>query len=246
MTLILRALAVLAAGLYSTWLIAPVLDPELDPLRSFASEYAVAERSAATTVRLADGVAGILLMVMAVISSARIRTLWHRLPGPAGEMNPAAEPDSALSSSCRWALRLFCLGLGIAGLGTVVDAMNPMICAPSVSEECALAEAAGALPTQHSVHTVSSTAAGIGFAVAMISSAWLAGRGGPHRARPTHARRLLHWSAWGGAGLILLSGVDALVPQVPTHGITQRLSMLAIAGWLVLAAGVPVPQRRRT
>lgn len=64
MTLASRRLAVLIAVLYSTWLVAPLLDPQLHPWTSYASEYFVADRPAATLLRTTDGISGMLLIVM--------------------------------------------------------------------------------------------------------------------------------------------------------------------------------------
>ena len=84
MTLASRRLAVLIAVLYSTWLVAPLLDPQLHPWTSYASEYFVADRPAATLLRTTDGISGMLLIVMAVLSYSRARTLWRGLPGGLG------------------------------------------------------------------------------------------------------------------------------------------------------------------
>ena len=222
----------MAALLYSVWIVYPLVNRELHPWTSFVSEYFVADLPGATVLRTVDGVAGVVLAGVAAFSYARLRTLWRALPNAARGTQPARE---VTSSRNRAAVRVWCAGLGVAGLATVVDAVNPLVCAASLSPECAAAEKAGTLPLQHQVHLFSSAAAGLGFVAAMIATLVLS----------TRADRLVRILSWVGIVLIVFSAIDALVPQLPTHGISQRLSMIAIAVWLVAAAGVPVAQRLR-
>lgn len=231
MTLASRRLSLVVALLYSTWLVAPLLDPQLHPWTSYASEYFVADRPAATLLRTTDGVAGMLLIVLAVLSYGRARTLWRGLPGGFGGLD-ASRPTRRRA---RWAVRVWCAALAVAGAATVVDAINPMTCAPSVSPECAAAEAAGTLPLQHHMHTASSAVAGTAFVVAMLASLVLS----------TAADRVTRIASWVGVVTIALSAVDALLTRIPTEGITQRISMVAIVAWLVAVAGLPVVDRVR-
>lgn len=231
MTLASRRLSLLIAVIYSTWLVAPLLDPQLHPWTSYASEYFVADRPAATMLRTTDGVAGMLLIVLAVLSYGRARTLWRGLPGGFGGLD-ASRPTRRRA---RWPVRVWCAALAVAGAATVVDAINPMTCAPSVSPKCAAAEAAGTLPLQHHMHTVSSALAGVALVVAMLASLVLS----------TAADRVTRIASWAGIATIALSGIDALVTRIPTEGITQRISMVAIVVWLVAVAGLPVVDRVR-
>ena len=231
MTLASRRLAALIAVLYSTWLVAPLLDPQLHPWTSYASEYFVADRPAATLLRTTDGISGMLLIVMAVLSYSRARTLWRGLPGGLG----APETAPPTRRRARQAMRVWCAALAVAGAATVVDAINPMTCAPSVSPECAAAEAAGTLPLQHLMHTASSAVAGTAFVVAMLASLVLS----------TAADRVTRIASWVGIVTIALSAVDALLTRIPTEGITQRISMVAIVVWLVAVVGLPVVDRVR-
>ncbi|WP_406019254.1 DUF998 domain-containing protein [Kocuria rhizophila] len=231
MTLASRRLAVLIAVLYSTWLVAPLLDPQLHPWTSYASEYFVADRPAATLLRTTDGISGMLLIVMAVLSYSRARTLWRGLPGGLGA--PETAPPTRRRARC--AVRTWCAALAVAGAATVVDAINPMTCALSVSPECAAAEAAGTLPLQHLMHTASSAVAGTAFVVAMLASLVLS----------TAADRVTRIASWVGIVTIALSAVDALLTRIPTEGITQRISMVAIVVWLVAVVGLPVVDRVR-
>ena len=232
MTLASRRLCAVVAVVYSAWLVAPLLDPQLHPWTSYASEYFVADRPAATLLRTADGICGMLLIVIAVLSYARTRTRWRGLPGGLG----GAAPAQWTARRGRLAVRVWSAALAVAGAATVVDAINPMTCAPSVSPDCAAAEAAGTLPVQHEMHTVSSALAGTAFVVAMAASLVLS----------TSTDRVVRIASWAGIVTIALSGVDAVVTRIPTEGITQRVSMLAIVVWLVAVAGIPVVDRLRS
>ncbi|QMS56741.1 hypothetical protein CIB50_0001457 [Kocuria varians] len=203
----------MVAGVYFAWLVSPLLDPQLHPWTSYASEYFVADRPAASVLRTADGLSGMLLVVIAVLSYARVRTLWRG----------------------RAAVRTWAGALAVAGAATVVDAINPMTCAPSVSPACAAAEAAGTLPVQHHLHTGSSALVGIAFVVAMLASLVLS----------TREDRVVRIASWAGIVTTALSGIDALFTRIPTEGITQRISMVTIVVWLVAAAGLPVVERLR-
>ncbi|MDO4919601.1 DUF998 domain-containing protein [Kocuria sp.] len=231
MTLASRRLCTVAAVMYSAWLVAPLLDPGLHPWTSYASEFLVPDRPAASLLRTADGICGVLLVVIAVLSYARVRILWRGLPAGLGDAASTVPTDRR----SRTAVRAWCAALALAGTATVVDAVNPMTCAPSISAACAAAEAAGTLPVQHAVHTVSSSLAGAAFAVAMLASLVLS----------SAADRLVRLTSWAGIVTIVLSGADALLTRIPTEGITQRLSMIAIVVWLVAAAGTPVVDRLR-
>lgn len=241
MTLASRRLCLVVAVIYSAWIVAPLLDPQLHPWTSYASEYFVAERPAATLLRTADGIAGLLLVVIAVLSYARVRTLWRGLPGsprPTVREGSAMPSDASLKATSRrgrTAVRAWAASLAFAGLSTVVDAINPMTCAPSVSPVCEAAEKTGTLPAQHQLHTVSSALVGVAFVLAMLASLVLSAR----------TDRAVRIASWAGVVMVTLSGADALLPRVPTEGITQRLSMIAIVVWLVAAAGLPVVDRLR-
>lgn len=233
MTLASRRLCLITAVLYTTWLIAPLLDPQLHPWTSYASEYFVSGRPAATLLRTTDGLSGALLVVISVLSYARLRIVWRGL-----RLDDDAAPAVGRVSTRRRervAMRTWCAALAVAGLPTVVDAINPMACAPSLDSACAAADSAGTLPMQHELHTASSALAGIAFIIAMLASIVLS----------TPADTAVRVSAWAGVVTIAVSGVDALDHLLPTEGITQRLPMIAIVVWLVSAAGLPAVDRLR-
>lgn len=233
MTLAPRPLCFITAILYSTWLVAPLLDPQLHPWTSYASEYFVSGRPAATLLRTTDGVSGVLLVAIAVLSYARLRIVWRGL-----RLDDDAAPAVgrvATRRRERVAVRTWCAAIAVAGLATVVDAINPMTCAPSLDSACAAADSAGTLPMQHELHTASSALVGIAFIVAMLASVALGSR----------TDRLVRVSGWAGIVTIALSGIDTLDHWIPTEGITQRMSMVAIVVWLVAAAGLPAVDRLR-
>lgn len=233
MTLAPRRLCVIIAITYSTWIIAPLLDPGLHPWTSYASEYFVANRPAATLLRTTDGVSGVLLVVIAVLSYTRARILWRGLPVGLDDSSIRVLQAGVVPHRRRLALKAWYAALGCAGLATVVDAINPMTCPPSISHACAAAETADTLPLQHELHTVSSAIAGVAFVVAMAVSLLLA----------AGTNRLVRVASWAGIVTITLSGIDALVTRIPTEGITQRISMVAIVVWLVAASSLPVLDR---
>lgn len=133
-------LAVLFTLSYSTWTVLLAIDPQLDVLHSFVSEYAVWGRPGAVLIRVGDAVAGVLLIVLGVFLRRR----------------------HALSL-------MLCTGLVVAGAATVGDTLLSYECAPSLSEECAAAEVAGTVGLAHQLHSVTSALVGFGFATAVIA-----------------------------------------------------------------------------
>lgn len=132
--------AVLFTVSYSTWTVLFAIDPQLDVLHSFVSEYAVWGRPGAVLIRVGDAVAGVLLVVLGVFLRRR----------------------HALSL-------MLCAGLVVAGVATVADTLLSYECAPSLSEECAAAEVAGTVGLAHQLHSVTSALVGFGLAVAVIA-----------------------------------------------------------------------------
>ncbi|MCG7298834.1 DUF998 domain-containing protein [Brevibacterium sp. ACRRH] len=132
--------AVLFTLSYSTWTVLFAIDPHLDVLHSFVSEYAVWGRPGAVLIRVGDAVAGVLLVVLGVFLRRR----------------------HALSL-------MLCAGLVVAGVATVGDTLLSYECAPSLSEACATAEVEGTVGLAHQLHSVTSALVGFGFAVAVIA-----------------------------------------------------------------------------
>ena len=132
--------AVLFTLSYPTWTVLFAIDPHLDVLHSFVSEYAVWGRPGAVLIRAGDAVAGVLLVVFGEFLRRR----------------------HALSL-------MLCAGLIVAGAATVGDTLLSYECAPSLSEACATAEVEGTVGLAHQLHSVTSALVGFGFAVAVIA-----------------------------------------------------------------------------
>jgi hypothetical protein len=127
-----------AAVLYSLWLLGPWINPDLDGLNGYVSEFAARDQPGSRLFRFGDGLAGLLAAAAAV---AGIRSGG----GAVG-----------------WS------GLLVFGVATGLDgALTPMTCASYVDSGCAVRELVGALPATHAVHEVTSSVAALGMLVAM-------------------------------------------------------------------------------
>lgn len=127
-----------AAVLYSLWLLGPWINPDLDALNGYVSEFAARDQPGSQLFRFGDGLAGLLAAAAAV---AGIRSGG----GAVG-----------------WS------GLLVFGVATGLDgALTPMTCASYVDSGCAVRELVGALPATHAVHEVTSSVAALGMLVAM-------------------------------------------------------------------------------
>lgn len=127
-----------AAVLYSLWLLGPWINPDLDALNGYVSEFAARDQPGSRLFRFGDGLAGLLAAAAAV---AGIRSGG----GAVG-----------------WS------GLLVFGVATGLDgALTPMTCASYVDSGCAVRELVGALPATHAVHEVTSSVAALGMLVAM-------------------------------------------------------------------------------
>lgn len=127
-----------AAVLYSLWLLGPWINPDLDGLNGYVSEFAARDQPGSQLFRFGDGLAGLLAAAAAV---AGIRSGG----GAVG-----------------WS------GLLVFGVATGLDgALTPMTCASYVDSGCAVRELVGALPATHAVHEVTSSVAALGMLVAM-------------------------------------------------------------------------------
>lgn len=129
-----------AAVLYSLWLLAPWLNPDLDALNGYVSELAARDQPDSWLFRSGDGLTGLLTAAAAVVgirqSDGRGRLGWG--------------------------------GLGVFGIATGIDgALTPMTCASFVDSGCAVQELVGALPATHTLHEVTSSVAGVAVLVAM-------------------------------------------------------------------------------
>jgi hypothetical protein len=123
---------VLAAVLYSAWLLEFPLHLGVDSVRAYASELAAVTRVGHRMFMGADLTAGLIAVAAA----------WWMLV--------TSRPMSTLN-------RVGWIALVIFGLGTGVDALLPLPCAPHADKGCAAREAANQLPISDALHLVSSS-----------------------------------------------------------------------------------------
>jgi hypothetical protein len=140
-----------SAVLYSSWLLAPWLNPRLGLTTGLASDLAATDQPYHQLFRVADLAAGSL----ALAGSARM----------------------LLRGGRTWAERAAWLGAGVFGLATIFDAsLTALSCAPSIDPNCT--ELSGDLPAvafdPHTLTSVFAAAGGVGSAVAF----WVAARPG--------------------------------------------------------------------
>jgi hypothetical protein len=204
---LLRNLMIAAGVLYCSLILELVAGFPLDIHRSFLSELGAQDQATGPYARAMDLSTGVLLLVAAILARGAAR--MHR------------EVAGLLVSSV------------VFGAGTVIDAISPMDCAPSVSEACRAAEANGQAGADLVLHEVTSTLAGLG-SIAMGVFALLAlrrlGWGGAWgRAVAVLAGAVVVTQTWLGAqtGLEVLSGDDLHAP-----GVLQRVSVLLFCGFL--------------
>ena len=141
-----------AAVLYSLWMVGPWINPDLDALNGYVSEFAARDQPGSRLFRTGDGLAGLLA---AAAAAAGARYSGRGVVG--------------------WS------GLLVFGVATGLDgALTPMACASYVVSGCAVRELVGALPATHTLHEMTSSAAALGALVAMGGLA-AAGIGPPAR-----------------------------------------------------------------
>jgi hypothetical protein len=147
--------ALLAAAVcYASWLLAPVLNPGLRPVRSYLSELAARDQPYHLFFQLGDVVTGLC----AVVAGVLLGRVAREVPRVA-----------------RW-------GLVVFGVATAVDGgWTTMDCAPSVDARCARLEELGELSWRHQAHTVTSSVAVAGALLSLV--ALLAVLRGPARRR---------------------------------------------------------------
>lgn len=213
-----RVLTLLVALCHLTWVLEAV-SPSTLPVRSaYVSELMALDQPWSAGFRLIEAAAGVLTLAAVV--------LWWRV-GHRGV--PAL---------------LTLAGFGVFGLATLADAATPMSCAPSVSRACADAEAAGALPVRHDLHTVSSAVAVTAVAVGVIGLALALRRcrASGRSAAVAVAVAFLACTAWGLVEIAGATPGSPLEGAVGSGGVgwNQRLqiSLISVA-LLVAAAAVP-------
>ena len=207
------ASGLIAAVLGSAFLVQGLTPATLDPLTSLVSELEARDQPGSGFFRLTS-----LLFGLAVVLFAA--GLRHRLPsGRAGVAG--------------------CWALAVYGLGSVVDALLPLDCAPSADARCRRLEAGTPLSWFHQGHTYSGVVGLLAFfASLLLLGRHLEGRPGWRRA-----------SLLGRAGFLWFglysAGVAAMtVLFTPGLGVAQRLQILVCSCWLAVLA--LSPEGRRT
>lgn len=128
-----------AAVLYSLWMLGPWINPGLDALNGYVSEFAARDQPGSRLFRIGDGLAGLLA------AAAAVTGIRYSGGGVVG-----------------WS------GLLVFGVATGLDgALTPMTCASYVDSGCAVRELVGALPATHTLHEMTSSVAALGMLVAM-------------------------------------------------------------------------------
>ncbi|MFF5175527.1 DUF998 domain-containing protein [Micromonospora sp. NPDC000089] len=201
-----RALATaafaLAALLYASWLLGPVLNPPLGLTNGYASELAARDQPWHLLFGLGDVVAGALTVVAGLFLARR----------------------------ARGATRLAWLAAVVFGAATVFDGgLTSMDCSPSTDPRCARLEQLGGLSWRHEAHSISSAAAVAGGVVSMIAL--------------LPALRAAGLRRWAIAVLVLLLIGTAITLWEAVHpddalGACQRVQLVGLSGWLLLAAAV--------
>lgn len=194
---------------YSTWLAEEWINPTLPAWRSFVSELAAIDQPNSLIPRVGDALAAICAAIAA-------RFGWR------------SRAFTRQACVLLWAFALF----------TLLDAIFPMACAPSLSPVCAAGDEAGTLGLSHNVHTVTSSLANA--ATLGLAGWWLV----RHRGRQG-ARQLA--ATLGAAAHILTAAVTGglALAHSDLAGIFQRVSLLALMVWALTAASLRFDKLRR-
>ncbi|MGC1214671.1 MAG: DUF998 domain-containing protein [Micromonospora sp.] len=199
----------LAAVLYASWLLGPVLNPTFGLLNGYASELAARDQPYHLVFGLGDLATGV------IASAAGVALAW-RAQG--------------------W-LRRAWWGLMAFGVATALDGtVASMDCAPTVDTRCARLEELGALSWRHDWHSFSSALA-IAAGVVSLLALLVARRGGPG----------FRWGLL--VAVVLLVGTVGSTVEVAhpdaALGAWQRVQLLGLSGWLLLAAVAAHPAGER-
>ncbi|MBY8873444.1 DUF998 domain-containing protein [Micromonospora sp. PLK6-60] len=136
------AVLVLAAVLYSSWLLGPLLNPALGLANGYASELAARDQPYHLVFGLGDALTGLLALGVGVALAGRVRGV----------------------------ARIAWLGLAVFGVATALDGgLTSMDCAPTTDDRCARLERLGVLSWRHEAHTVSSALAVAGGVVSLVA-----------------------------------------------------------------------------
>jgi len=202
------ASGLIAAVLGCAFLVQGLTPATLDPLTSLVSELEARDQPGGGFFRLTSLLFGLAVVVFAA---------GLRRGLPSGRAGVAG-----------------CWALAVYGLGSVVDALAPLDCAPSADARCRRLEAAGPVSWFHQGHTYSGVVGLLAFfASLLLLGRHLDGRPGWRRA-----------SLMGRAGFLWFglysAGVAAMtVLFTPGLGVAQRLQILGCSCWLAVLALSP-------
>lgn len=195
------AVCVVLIGLYNNWILAPFLNPNISLRASLISEISARTQPHHLVFQSMDVTAGILTLALLPL----IGHFVHRIALP---------------------LRYLLLAtVGFIGFDSIVDALLPISCAPSVDSHCSLI-ASHSLIT--SAHMFESTAAGMVLFAAPLLWWWATRR----QRAPLEARASL-----GFAALQIMVGcaiVGAHTTHIEVVGSLQRIYESGIGIWIAV------------
>jgi hypothetical protein len=131
------------AAAYSSFLLARPLGSRLDPVNSYVSELGVRTQPASAFFRASDVLAGLLIVLLALVLRDGLPREWRRDAGR--------------------------VALVIAGAASVVDGWHPMGCTPSVDVACRpRPDVIGLVAQLREAHTVSSVSGVVAAVASML------------------------------------------------------------------------------
>lgn len=204
-------LILLGALLYAAWTLeALLLLPEdLDPRTSYVSELSAQDQPLSGLFRATDALAGTSVAVGALLAFLRLH------------------PTPRLGW---WAI----VGFGVA---TIADAALPLSCAATQDPVCAAAEAASAVPWNHTFHVVTSSVASVALIAAIVVFLPAARA---HLSRPWWVGLVLTSTVClvGTAWTLLEVARPVLpLPWESALGYGQRLQLIGASAWVAVVGG---------
>jgi hypothetical membrane protein len=195
---------VVAALLYSSWLLSYALPVNVGTVDGYVSELPARDQPYRWIFAGSDIAAGALVLAV----------------GIAGAVKDWRAP---------WWLRAAWWALAVFGLFTVLDAAFPLDCAPSVTQACHDAEQNWTVSGSHRIHAVTSVVSYVAIIAHMGLAAW-----GERRRPGLWPGLGRSAAPLAAVMLVSTLTVLALVPTAKWIGVPQRVSVACVALWLVL------------